>query len=129
MLGRTNINFVKTSDSGGGELTPCTVTINADENISENGVILDADLRFLYDGEMKIELLTPINFPLTIQTYVNCGFIIYGLSSSWGNRNIDIKDESSVKLGFVQVYGEQITSSLYIIPTSSNCSFTLYLNI
>lgn len=120
-------NVVTKVSSGGGELTPCTVTINADESISENGVILNADLHFLYDGEIKSELLNSINFPLTIQTYVNCGFIIYGLSSSWGD--IDIKDESSVKLNFVPVYGEEITSGLYIIPTSSNCSFTLYLNI
>lgn len=100
--------------AGGG--TPCTVTINLDNTLpSEMVAYISA-----WDGIKATEVGRTV--PLTFQTYVNSGFIIYGLSNSkWIDVVPNIADEDWIE---IWNNGEDAVI-FYIFPTSSNYSITL----
>lgn len=72
-------------------------------------------------------MLAPINFPLTFETYVNSGFIICGTNSLWNYTNF-VGYDTSLNIRRDNIYGDIIAAAFYIIPTSQNCSLTLYYN-
>ena len=58
-------------------LTPCTVTIDLDSTLPSSMVAYI----YAWNGANVAQVGTTV--PLTFQTYVNSGFVIYGLSNRY----------------------------------------------
>lgn len=114
MKGFSNIPSI--ISGGGGELTPCTVTINLDSTLPSSM----ATYIFAWDGTKVTQVGNTV--PITFQTYVNSGFVIYGLyNTQWANVVPDIADED-----WIEIWNNGDTAVIfYIFPTSSNYSITL----
>lgn len=96
--------------------TPCTVTIDLDSTLPSSMVAYI----YAWNGANVAQVGTTVS--LTFQTYVNSGFVIYGLSNKkWIDIVPNIADEDWIE---IWNNGEDAVI-FYIFPTSSNYSITL----
>lgn len=75
-----------------------------------------------WDGTKVTQVGDNNTVPITFQTYVNSGFVIYGLyNTQWVNVVPDIADED-----WIEIWNNGESAIIfYIVPTSQNYSITL----